>query len=210
MGWRLRVELRRRWRPAPGWPPTPTGFAPPRDWVPDPTWPAAPDGWTGWEVHRGRLIAAIVLSVFAAFGVFGVLKSESEANRQSVLSERGVTTSAVVLHSSYDSGAGDPGGWTTDAVTFTDRSGHTVAVTVGHHYDDAPEQATARLAVIYDPTHPTTAMSVIDYQDDPSAGGVFFGIALLALVVSTAIGFLISALRFTVVRTSTGQGLLTA
>lgn len=116
-----------------------------------------------------------------------------------------MTTSAAVAHSSYDAGGGDPGGWTTDAVTFTDPGGQEFAVTVGHHNDDAVERATGHLAIIYDPRHPSTAMSVLAYQDDQSAGGVVVGTGVLALSGLTAIGFLISALRFTVVRTTLGQ-----
>ena len=107
---------------------------------------------------------------------------------------------AVVGHSSYDPGGGDPGGWTTDQVTFIDRRGQAIAVTVGHHDSDATERANGHLAVIYNPAHPTTAMSVLDYQNDQSAGGVLVGIGLLAIFGSTAIGCLISALRFTVTR----------
>lgn len=123
-----------------------------------------------------------------------------------MLTARGVTIVAAVVHSSYDSGGGDPGGWTTDQVTFTDRSGQTIAATVGHHYDDASERATGHLAVIYDPAHPTTAMSVLDHQDDQSAGGVLVGIGLLSVFGFTAVGFLISALRFTRVRGSISPG----
>lgn len=203
MNRRLQVRLRRRWAPAPGWPPAPVGFLPADDWSPDPTWPPAPEDWTGWRTHRGGLIAAAVLAAVAVLGVFGALKSASDANRQAALTNHGVTTLATVVDSSYDSGAGDPGGWTTDHVTFTDGSGQRVAVTVGHHYDHTSERATGHLAVIYDPTHPTTAMSVLDHQDDPSVDGILMAVAFVTLFGSTAVGFLISALRFTVVRRST-------
>lgn len=194
----MRLRLRRRWVPAPGWPPAPIGFLPSDDWSPDPNWPPAPEGWTGWRAHRGRLIAAAVLAAVAAVGVFGVLRSVSDADRQAALTNRGVTTLATVVHSSYDASAGDPGGWTTDRVTFLDVSGQTIDTTVGHHYADQPERTTGHLAVIYDPTHPTTAMSLLDHQDDPSADGVLMAVGFTTLFGSTAIGFLISALRFTV------------
>jgi hypothetical protein len=38
----------RRFNPAPGWPPPPTGFVPPPHWQPDPSWPPAPPGWQLW------------------------------------------------------------------------------------------------------------------------------------------------------------------
>ena len=38
----------RRFNPAPGWPPPPPGFVPPRYWQPDPSWPPAPPGWQLW------------------------------------------------------------------------------------------------------------------------------------------------------------------
>jgi hypothetical protein len=196
--WRVQASLRRRWTPAPGWPPAPLGFTPSNDWSPHPSWPPAPQGWTGWRAHRDRLIAAAVLGAVAVFCGFGTLHSASDADRQSVLTARGVTTLAAVVHSSYDSEGGDPGGWTTDQVTFTDGSGQTIAVTVGHHDDDTSERANGHLAVIYDPVHPTTAMSVLDHQGDWFAGEVLVGLGLLAAFGSTAIGFLISALRFTV------------
>jgi hypothetical protein len=207
---RLRVQLRRRWSPAPGWPPAPVGFLPADDWSPDPTWAPAPEGWTGWRTHRGRLIAAAILAAVAVLCVFGALKSASDANRHAALANHGVTTLARVGDSSYDSGAGDPGGWSTDDVTFTDGSGQAIAVTVGHHYDDSAERATGHLTVIYNPTHPTTAMSMLDYQNDPSAGEILIGVVLAALFGATAIGFLISALKFTLVRTTRRRGLLTA
>jgi hypothetical protein len=37
-----------RFNPAPGWPPAPEGFVPPRGWKPDPSWPPAPPGWQLW------------------------------------------------------------------------------------------------------------------------------------------------------------------
>lgn len=207
MHWRLRMELRRRWAPAPGWPPAPIGFLPPNDWAPHPTWPMPAAGWTGWRAHRDRLTAAAVLGAVAVFCLYGVLRSASADDRQSALAKRGVRTTATVVHSSYDAGAGDPGGWTTDEVAFIDRDGKTFGVTVGHHHDDAPEEASGHLLVIYDPAKPTTVMSVLDYQNDQSAGGVVIGTAFLAIFGLTGIGFLISAVRFTVEGPSRPHGL---
>jgi hypothetical protein len=34
-----------RFNPAPGWPPAPEGWLPPKGWTPDPEWPPAPVGW---------------------------------------------------------------------------------------------------------------------------------------------------------------------
>src|SRR5579863_2412132 len=36
------------WRPAPGWPEPPPGWAPPAGWTPPPDWPAAPADWQFW------------------------------------------------------------------------------------------------------------------------------------------------------------------
>jgi hypothetical protein len=196
VGWRLRIELRRRWRPAPGWPPAPVGFVPDGDWSPDPSWPSAPQGWTGWRINRGSLIAAAVLGAATLFFAYALLGSVSDADRHSALSSRGVITTATVTTSSYDSGGGDPGGWTTDHVAYTDSSGQALTATVGHHYDDSQERASGQLKIIYDPAHPHTAMSVQDYESDSAAGYVVISIAAIVLFGLTAIGFLISALRF--------------
>ncbi len=36
------------WRPAPGWPEPPPGWAPPAGWTPPPDWPAPPADWQFW------------------------------------------------------------------------------------------------------------------------------------------------------------------
>lgn len=193
----LRVRLRRRWHPAPGWPPAPAGFFPPPDWSPPATWPASPAQWTGWRAPRGRLIAAAILAVIAALGVLGIGKDAAEQHTTSTLSARGVTTLATVLSSSYDAGGGDPGGWTTDQISFTTATGQPETATVGHHNDDTPERASSHLPVIYDPNHPGTVMSVADHQDPVSAGGVGIGVGFLTLFALAAAAFLLSALKVT-------------
>lgn len=113
-----------------------------------------------------------------------------------------VTTVAKVVRSSYDSGGGDPNGWTTDRVVFADRHGQTVSATVGHHGVNSSERSTGRLMVIYDPLHPTQVMSELDYQYDSSAGGVLISAAIFALITLAAGGVLLSALQLTVTRRS--------
>jgi membrane protease YdiL (CAAX protease family) len=37
------------WRPPPGWPEPPLGWAPPAGWTPSPDWPPPPPGWQFWQ-----------------------------------------------------------------------------------------------------------------------------------------------------------------
>jgi len=190
-----RVRLRRSWHPAPGWPPAPAGFSPPPGWSPHPTWPVPPQQWTGWRPPRGRLVAAAALALLTALFVFGVGKDAAEQHITATLTARGVTTLATVLSSSYDAGGGDPGGWTTDQISFITATGQAETGTVGHRNDDAPERASGHVPVIYDPNHPGTVMSVADHQDPVSAGGVGIGLGLVILFALAAAGFLLSALE---------------
>jgi hypothetical protein len=199
----VQVRLRRRWRPAPGWPPAPAGFSPPPHWSPPPTWPLPPARWTGWRVYRGRLIAAAALAILAALCVLGIRSSAAEQATTSTLTARGVTTLATVLSSSYDAGGGDPGGWSTDQISFTTTNGQPQTATVGHHNNDTPERASGRLPVIYDPTHPGTVMSVADYRYPNSAGAVVIGIAFMTFIALAAVALLLSVLKVTLTRTPT-------
>lgn len=127
--------------------------------------------------------------------MFGVGKDAAEQHITATLTARGVTTLATVLSSSYDAGGGDPGGWTTDQISFITATGQAETGTVGHRNDDAPERASGHVPVIYDPNHPGTVMSVADHQDPVSAGGVGIGLGLVILFALAAAGFLLSALE---------------
>jgi hypothetical protein len=193
----LRVHLRRRWHPAPGWPPAPAGFSPPPGWSPHPTWPVPPAQWTGWRAPRTRLISAAALAILTAIFVLGVRKDAVEQHATATLTTRGVTTLATVVSSSYDANGGDPGGWTTDRISFTTATGQTETGAVGHHNDDTPERASGHMPVIYDPAYPATVMSVADHQDRVSAGAFGFGLAFVTLTALAGAAFLLSALKFT-------------
>jgi len=129
--------------------------------------------------------------------VLGIRKDAAEQDTTSTLTARGVTTLATVLSSGYDASGGDPGGWTTDQISFIAANGQPETATVGHHNDDTPERASGHLPVIYDPNHPGTVMSVADHQDPVSAGGVGIGIAFMTLFALVAAAFLLSALKVT-------------
>jgi membrane protease YdiL (CAAX protease family) len=45
---------RMTWRPAPGWPESPSGWQPPPGWAPPPDWPAAPADWQFWVPAEPR------------------------------------------------------------------------------------------------------------------------------------------------------------
>jgi hypothetical protein len=120
-------------------------------------------------VPRLRLLVAL-LSIGLAAITWAWTVADLHAWRQhSVLDSRGVTTTATVLSYSYDPAGGDPGGWTTDRVSFTTAGGTAVVATVGHH-DPGAEQASRVLDVTYDPRHPTLARAAhyVDDADDPA------------------------------------------
>lgn len=182
------LRLRRRWTPPPGWPRPARGFVPSAGWQPDPTWPAVPGDWQFWRVPRLRLLAALLLIGFAAVTWSWTVDDLHAWRQHSVLDKRGVTTTATLLSYSYDPDGGDPGGWTTDHVSFTTAVGATIVATVGHH-DPGPERASRVIDVTYDPRHPTLvrAARYMDDADDPANAVVG---AVLATAGTAAAAFL--------------------
>ncbi|SOD72539.1 hypothetical protein SAMN05892883_1928 [Jatrophihabitans sp. GAS493] len=138
-----------------------------------------------------------MLAILAAIFVFGVRKDAAEQHTVDTLTARGVTTLAIVLSSSYDEGGGDPGGWTSDQISFRTAAGQTMTGSVGHHYDDTPERTSGHLPVIYDPNEPETVMSVADHQDPVSTGGVGIGLGFVTLSAVAAAILLLSTLKIT-------------
>jgi len=120
-------------------------------------------------VPRLRLLVALLFIGLAAFTWAWTFADLHAWRQHSVLDSRGVTTTATVLSYSYDPAGGDPGGWTTDRVSFTTAGGTAVVATVGHH-DPCTEQASRMLDVTYDPRHPTLARAAhyVDDADDPA------------------------------------------
>lgn len=178
---RVRISLRKRWRPPPGWPPAPRGYIPPEGWRPDPAWPPAPEGWKYWRPHRARLVAALILSVWAVVAVSGNFDDQNSLHRYHALASRGVTTTAQVIESHYDENGGDPGGWTTDTVRFRTDSGTVVQTVVGHHDSDSSERTSGRIEIVYDPQRPTVAVTRMQFD-----GGSTFPDLLVGLFVSAA------------------------
>jgi hypothetical protein len=179
------LRLRRRWTPPPGWPRQRRGFIPPAGWQPDPTWPAAPEDWQFWRVPRLRVFAALVLIGFAVLIWSGTVADLRAWRQHSALDKRGVTTAATLVSYSYDPDGGDPGGWTTDQVSFRTTAGAAIVATVGHH-DPGPERASRVIDVTYDPRHPTVvrAARYVDDADDP--GNAVAGAILATLVTAAA------------------------
>jgi len=68
--------------------------------------------------HRSQ-----VLALLSALSILGALHQATKTHDARALQQRGVTTSATVLRSSYDPDGGDPNGWTTDTVQFRDTQG---------------------------------------------------------------------------------------
>ena len=144
------------------------------------------------------------LAILTVIFVFGVRKDAVEQHTTATLTARGVTTLAIVLSSSYDAGGGDPGGWTTDQISFTTTTGQTQTATVKLHNNATPERASGHLPVIYDPNHPETVMSVADHHP-VSAGGVGIGIGFVTLFGLAGIAFLSSALKVTPTKRTTPE-----
>jgi hypothetical protein len=85
---------------------------------------------------RGAVWWLVVSGVFVVVGVVGLVLSGQYAHDvhlHEALTHRGVQTSAAVESSHYEPSGGDPGGWTSDVVSFKDRDGRSVVAKVGHH-----------------------------------------------------------------------------
>jgi hypothetical protein len=195
---RVHVSLRKTWRPPSDWPKPPRGWVPPPDWVPDPMWPTAPDGWRWWRVRRLRLIGAAALIILGIAMIHGNFSDTATLRHYRALTARGVTTSADLVKSSYDAGGGDPGGWTTDTVRFRVTDGKTVQTVVGHHDSDQPERSAGRINIVYDPQHPTTALTLIEFEQSSPFPDLIVGLAMSVLLVIAAAVAIFFAIHLTI------------
>jgi len=195
---RVRISLRKTWRPPPGWPKPPRGYAPPPDWMPDPTWPPAPEGWRWWRVRRGPLIGAAALILLSIATIHGNFSDAARLRHYRALTARGVTTSADLVKSSYDAGGGDPDGWTTDTVRFRDTSGNEVQTVVGHHDSNQPERSAGRIKIVYDRQHPKTALTLIEFEQFSPFPDLIVGLVISLLVVIAASVAIFFATRLTI------------
>lgn len=206
MGRSRRVTLRKTWYPAPGWPRPPRGFKPSGEWTPDPNWPSPPSGWTGWQTRHGRLIAAMVLALLGALSLLGTVREATNTDDTRALQQRGVTTSATVLQSTYDPNGGDPDGWTTDTVQFGNASGRDNYAVVHHHGDNHVEQRTGTLGIIYDPSRPSIAMSTQEYANSTPGADLTVAVVITAILIIGAVALFLMAFEFSK-GTSPGQNI---
>jgi len=134
----------------------------------------------------------MVLALLSVLSILGALHQATKTHDTRALQQRGVTTSATVLRSSYDPDGGDPNGWTTDTVQFRDTQGRNNQADVGHH-DNHVEQGTRILPIIYDPHHPTVAVSAQEYANSTPALDLTAAVAITAVLVISALATLLSA-----------------
>jgi len=135
----------------------------------------------------------MVLALLSALSILGALHQATKTHDTRALQQRGVTTSATVLRSSYDPDGGDPNGWTTDTVQFRDTQGRNNQADVGHHGDNHVEQGTRTPPIIYDPHHPTVAVSAQEYANSTPALDLTAAVAITAVLVISALATLLSA-----------------
>jgi hypothetical protein len=105
--------------------------------------------------------------------------------RARTLERRGVTTTGEVLSAHFDPNGGDPNGWTSVHVRFTDLTGRRHIATVGHH-DVATEHVGDPFVIAYDPRNPSVADNPADphYFADP--GGLIIVLVFATLGVGVA------------------------
>jgi hypothetical protein len=133
-----------------------------------------------------------------ALGMTTTVTGLRDAHREHHLRARGVVAEGRALSVHYDEGGGDPGGWTSINVEFTDGISTRRVVTVGHHFD-ARETKGDVVAVLYDPLHPTVATYAAIPFDDSTGGGSWFSVALAAAGAIIAAGLLVGSRHSTTV-----------
>jgi hypothetical protein len=145
------------------------------------------------------LLATVGLALLVALGIVATLSVAHTADRGSALSTRGITTTARLVDSHYDPGGGDPAGWTTDHVSFTDRDGQVIRATVGHHDDDLVEKAAGSMTIVYDPLHPTDAAPTSSglVSNDSSNIPTLIGAGLTAVLAIALLFGLMSIFQIT-------------
>jgi hypothetical protein len=138
--------------------------------------------------RRGAIWWLVVSGVVIAVGVVGLVLSRHYArdvHLHQALADRGVRVSASVESSHYDPSGGDPGGWTSDVVSFKDSSGRSFVATVGHHGSNT-EAGSGKFQVIYDPSNPKRVQALTDFEQSSTSQGMLTlatagSIALLAI-----------------------------
>lgn len=124
------------------------------------------------RVPRWRLATFVVALLLTAWTWSATLSDHSTWLRYRPLYSRGITTTATVLSYHYDPEGGDPGGWTTDRITFMTRQGESITATVGHH-DPGTERTTHAIGVTYDPVHPDVVIAA-DANVAPTDGSEWY------------------------------------
>ena len=71
---------KKKFNPAPGWPPAPEGWVPPEGWSPPEEWPDAPEGWQFWTADEAALKG----------GAVDIMESVRTARGQSIITENAV------------------------------------------------------------------------------------------------------------------------
>lgn len=130
--------------------------------------------------------------------IVGAVHQAATSRVERVLQQRGITTSAHVVGSTYDPGAGDPNGFTTDTVQFRVADGHTQRAVVGHHGDDHHEQASGITGIVYDPEHPAVVMSVEALADSLPGLDLVVAIGGATMVNLAALALLLSSLQISI------------
>jgi hypothetical protein len=143
---------------------------------------------------RWLVFTAVLMAVGSVWLWTTVAHDLTTWRQHQQLDRRGVPVRATVLDSHYDEAGGDPGGWTTDRVTFVTASGTRVTTTLGHHYPGNEKQQ-GWLVVTYDPEHPQVARAtgVEDSRDTPDEA--ITGAILAVLTTLGAAGIALVAVR---------------
>jgi len=126
---------------------------------------------------RTRCCAALVVVNVWAWSA--TVSDYAKSLRYKPLTKSGVTTTASLRSYSYDPDGGDPGGWTTDQVSFVTRSGKRETATVGHH-NPGTEQTTGTLPITYAPQHPEVVIAA-NADVAPTDGSEWWGGLLIGL-----------------------------
>ena len=168
-----------------------------------PAWLA---GWlrrrrSGASAQRsGRFVLILCSLAGIAIMVVGlgeVVQDRTDARDTAALRTHGVSTLAQVLSVHYDANGGDPNGWTSIRARFTDATGRSYIVNIGHH-DQATERPGDSITVIYDSARPSLAEMAADPQYVRSADGVLvigLGTAVTGAVVTIVFLFLAARRR---------------